>query len=91
MHPPPVDMKSLERQLITRRSSFCLPVNSNLGGHKLSILSCPEMMPSRKVATAMVSETCTEELQLRRRQSGMSLSSAKTVKVMGLESVASWV
>ena len=49
------------------------------------------MMPSRKVATAMVSETCTEELQLRRRQSGMSLSSAKTVKVMGLESVASWV
>ena len=49
------------------------------------------MMPSRNVATAMVSETCTEELQLRRRQSGMSLSSAKTVKVMGLESVASWV
>ena len=40
---------------------------------------------------AMVKETWTEALQLRRRQSGMSLSSAKTVRVVDLERVASCV
>ena len=84
-------MKSLERQLPTSRNSFHLHVNSNFGGHMFSILSCPEMIPSRKVATAIVSETCTEELQLRRRQRGMSLSKANTVSVIGLEREASWV